>query len=277
MQLSFTAAFLWLVFIVSAVAYSIESGLVSVNGNKAFDFVPDSEDVHRVVLESVREKVALSVVLKGNVAEKPHQLNFVFTDNKGLDYATYPLFDTTKKTATSLILVNKIPPALLSQERVFVYIIAADASQKKGQNLYTLLAELVPSESLRASVNYKKPLRLGALPEIHHQFNEDPQTVKPIVPLIFSAVAIALFFVLIGSWFTLVGNSLFVANEGIPFKGGFLTTIALIEFTFVKYYLGATIFTTIFYTAILAGPALVFGSKALKALTKQRTVIEATT
>lgn len=274
MQFSLHAALLWLMLLATGMAYSLKSGSVSVNADKSFDIVPGS--AQRVSLESVRDKVALSVFLQG-ASSRPHQLNFVFTNGEGLDYAVFPLFDESTGKVSALTLVNKIPASLLSLERVFVYAVAADASQKKSQNLNTLVAELIPSEALRASLNYEEPVRLGALPEIHHIFREDPKTVNPIVPIFFSAVAIALLFVLVGSWFGLVGNSLFAARQGIPYKGGFLTTIALFEYTFFRYYLSASIFTTIFYVAVLAGPAILFGSKALKALTKQRTVIEAST
>lgn len=261
---------LWLPLLAGALAYSIKSGHVSVNEVKAFDYDP-SETVHRVTLDSIRDKVALSVQLKG-AETQPHQLNYVFTNKAGLDYAVYPKFDAKTSKVSLLLVVNKIPAALL-QDRVFVYLVAA-SDAKKG-NLYTLIAELVPTESLQASVNYNAPERLGAKPEIHHIFKEDPKTVNPVVPIAFSAVAIAFFVGLLAAWGALVGNSLFVANQAIPFKGGFLTTLALFEFTFFRYYLSATIFTTLFSVAALTAPALIFGARALKALTKQRTVIEA--
>lgn len=263
---------LWLPLLAGTLAYSITSGLVSVNGKKAFDY-DTSDTVHRVTLDSIRDKLALSVELKG-AETQPHQLNYVFSNNAGLDYAVFPKFDSKTSKVSLLLVVNKIPAALL-QDRVFVYLVAA-SDQKKG-NLYTLIGELVPTESLQASVNYKAPERLGAQPEIHHIFKEDPKTVNPVVPIAFSAVAIALFIGLLGAWVSLVGNSLFVANQAIPFKGGFLTTLALFEFTFFRYYLSATIFTTIFSVAALTAPALIFGARALKALTKQRTVVEAST
>ncbi|KAF3992420.1 hypothetical protein FT663_00700 [Candidozyma haemuli var. vulneris] len=277
MQLSLVATVQWLMLLAGAFAYTIKTGTVSVNGDKAFDVVPGSDTVQRLTLESVRDKVAVSVSLSGANAAKPHQLNYVFSDGKGLDFAVFPSFDSKAQTVSSSLLVNKIPGSLLSQERLFVYLVAADESQKKKGNLYTLVAELVPSDALKASINYEAPTRLGALPEIHHIFREDPKTVTPIVPLFFGGIAVALLVILLGSWVSVLGDSLFVANQSIPFKGGFLTTIALIEFTFFRYYLSETIFTTIFYVGLLTGPALIFGSKALKALTKQRTVVEAST
>lgn len=263
----------WLPLLAGALSYTIKSGLVSVNGNKAFDIEPKSDTVHRVTLDSVRDKLALTVELKG-AQTQPHQLNYVFSNDAGLDHAIFPKFDAKKQTVSLLLLVNKIPAALL-QDRVFVYLVAA-SEQKKG-NLYTLVGELIPTEALQSSVNYEAPDRLGAQPEIHHIFNEDPKTVNPVVPLAFSGVAIALFLGLVGAWFSVVGNSLFVANQGIPFKGGFLTTLALFEFTFFRYYLSASIFTTIFSVAALTAPALIFGARALKFLTKQRTIVEAST
>lgn len=269
----FFKAAAWLPLLAGALSYSIKSGLVSVNGNKAFDIEPKSDTVHRVTLDSVRDKLALTVELKG-AETQPHQLNYVFSNDAGLDHAIFPKFDAKKHTVSLLLLVNKIPAALL-QDRVFVYLVAA-SEQKKG-NLYTLIGELIPTEALQSSVNYEAPERLGAQPEIHHIFNEDPKTVNPVVPLAFSGVAIALFLGLVGAWFSVVGNSLFVANQGIPFKGGFLTTLALFEFTFFRYYLSASIFTTIFSVAALTAPALIFGARALKSLTKQRTIVEAST
>lgn len=270
MKFGLSIVALWLVFLVGAMAYSISEGTFSVNEKELF-LIDDLslDEVNRAILNSNKDTISIEVKLGGSVEKRPHELLFLFSNNDGLDYPVFPEYNVNTQEAKVTLLINKIPASLKAQERIFVSVIAADDNAEEP-NLFTQIVELVPSQELQSSFAYKKPVRLGAASEIHHEFREEASTVNPIVPIFFSAIAGVLLLALFGSWVSILGNSLFAASQGSTFKTAFLATIASVEFAFIKYYLGATIFTTIFYVFLLAGPFLFFGSRALSTLAKQR-------
>lgn len=267
---SVLSVLLWLTLFVGALAYSISEGSFSVNGAELFVIDDLSfDEVHRYTINSQKDVITIDLTLNGDIESRPHQLMYILTNNDGLDFPLFPTFTAATKEAKLKLAVSKIPNALKAEERLFLNLIIAD-DNKDEANLYTEIVELLPSEDFKANVGYKKADRLGALPEIHHIFREDPKTVNAIIPLIFSAAAGVLLLVLLVAWASVVDGSLFTSPQGSTFKTAFLVTVAALEYTFAKYYLGASIFTTISYVALIAGPYLFFGSKALTELAKQR-------
>lgn len=252
-----------LLLLPAAFAFSIELSSIRVNGNEPVQ-IGGEDASQQVFLKTGKDKVIVDVKLAGELEKKPQQMYFILTNNKGLDFTVFPEFHISSNTAKATIIASKIPPALQAEDKIYVEFLAADSNSK--HNLLTPLFELVPLESLTSSVNFKPPFRLGALPEIHHIFKEDPKTVNAVIPLVFSSAAAALLVALFGAWATLVGDSLFGANAGSAVKGVFLSTLALFEVIFFRYYLRASIFTTLFHVAVVSGPSLFFGARALRAL-----------
>lgn len=270
MRFSIASVISFFVLIAISMAYSFSSYSVFLNAEEKFTVTEASDEVHRVFLESLRDILAFAVKVEGS--SKPHQLLFLLSNGEGLDHAVIPTFDAKSRIASTKIPMNKIPNSLKAQERIFVSVVAADSSEEE-QNAVQPIVELVPSDDFKAAFTYEEPARLGAKPEIHHIFNSEQATVNPIIPVAFSVVAVALLFVLFRTWANTLGTSLFGALEGSSFKTGLLVVLASFELTFIKYYLGTTIFTTLFHVAILSVPALIVGSKALSQLAKLRTTI----
>ena len=249
----------------TALAYAVTGGSVTLNKDTLLEIDPSTQDAHRLTLNSAKDTVSLSVAVLAK--KQPHQLMYMLSDNAGLDHAVFARFQDGNAVAD--ISVNKIPAALKKQDRIFVSVIAADSNADET-NVNFPVIELVPSETLKESIDHQKPTRLGALPEIHHTFKTDADTVNAIVPIFFSGLAVALAFALLATWGSVLKNELFGAAHGSTWKAALLTTLALFEYTFFQYYLGALIFTTVFTVLMLAGPVLFFGSRALSSLGRSR-------
>lgn len=264
-QFSRTAALLSLA--ASSMAYSLSGYSLFCNGDDAVTLEQADDKVHPFILESPKDVLALAMRIEAS--DRPHQIMYLFSDGKGLDHAVFPNYYEPDRLAKERIAVEDLPSALKALEKIYITVVVGSDNEAE-ENFSQRILEITPSENFRAALAYEEPTRLGAKPEIHHIFNTDPATVNPVVPIAFVLVAAALLFALFGSWTTYLSGSLFGNGDGANFKIAFLVVLASFEVTFVKYYLGATIFTTIFHVAILAVPALIVGSKALRLLAKLR-------
>lgn len=261
--------------LISAVsAYSLSEGSVKVGASEVHLGEMNTQEIKQLAIDLPKDKIELELKLEGVADLKPHQLVVTLADRNGLDLSFVPAFVAQSLVAKLSILVSKIPAALRSQEKLYLSLIVADADEKNA-NLLKQLVEIIPSESLRESAAYKPAPRIGIKPEIHHIFREDAKTVNPVIPVAFIGGAVALFLLLVGSWGAYVGENLFgVAGQLRGVKAvhgaGFLGSVVGFEVTFVRYYLGSTIFTTLFHCFLLGGPSIYFGAKVLKTLSEQR-------
>ncbi|SCU89300.1 LAMI_0D13058g1_1 [Lachancea mirantina] len=112
------------------------------------------------------------------------------------------------------------------------------------------------------------PKRLGALPEIKHIFNAPPKTAPTVVAQFFSLLVATVSVGLVACWFT-TGS---VNFEGFP-KGcpggqflAMMVSIVAMEYVFIKYYLGTSIFGTLWSALYVGLPGLWIGSKFLSNL-----------
>lgn len=265
MHINLSCALQWAFFCSLAWSFSVLSGQLTLNKDKHFSIETLSADLQKVNIESLKDTISLSTQILG--VKQPHQLLYILSNDAGLDFPLFPKF--IKGQATSQIVVAKIPEALRAEDSIKVSIIAADSSEKEG-NVYQQLFELVISDDVKSRTEYQAPKRLGAVPEIHHMFKTEAATVNAIIPVVFSACAIVLFVLLIGTWMSVLNGKLFGAKEGGTWKVGFLSVVAYLEVTFAKYYLEALIFATLFQVFILIGPFLFFSSRALTSLRRQR-------
>lgn len=263
-----------LAMVSSSLAYSITARALIIEEGDQSTYESPSDNVDQMSFDSPKSRVSIAVKLDSET--QPHQLIFLLTDGNGLDHAIFPEWQDDL-IARTLFPLGKLPPSLLEAEKIDVVVIAADDNEQEP-NLAQRIAELKPSEAFKnLDRDYKEPTRLGAKPEIHHIFRSEEATVNPIVPIIFSVVAGFLLLALLTTWTTTLGDSMFGSLNGSSVKTVLLVVLASFEYTFIKYYLGATIFTTIFHIALLTVPALIVGSKALSLLAKARSSAAATT
>lgn len=255
--MKFFSAISWLALASSSVAYVVSDVKVSLSrdGNTV-------QPTNGLTIDSQADRLEIDFKLKGK--GQPHQLVLAFSGGDGLDYALYPKFNL--KNIKTQIVVGNLPDALKWQDKILVSVIAASSES----NVEEKVVELYPSETLRNSLLKKKVTRVGAKPEIHHVFKQDVETVGAFLPIVFSGLAVALLAVLLVVWLATLKDELFGAKDGSIWKVGYLCTLTMFEFTFAKYYLGASIFTILFQGALLAGPMLFFGARSLSALARAR-------
>lgn len=259
-----------LTLVSGSMAYSITARALYVDDTPILEYEGPSDNVDHLTVDSPKSRITLGVKFDSHT--QPHQLSFLYTDGNGLDHAVYPGWfdDEAGPMGRTVTPIAKLPPSLLAADKVQLYVIAAN-DDDEVPNLVQLIADIEFSDAFRdATRGYTAPTRLGAKPEIHHVFRSDQATVNPIIPVAFSAIAAGLLIVLLGAWGTTLGSSLFRSTGESTMKTSLLVILASFEYTFIRYYLGATIFTTIFHVAVLAVPALIVGSKALSLLAKVR-------
>lgn len=231
-----------------------------------------TQEIKQLKLESTKDKLEFDIHLD-DIASVPHQLLITLGDGKGFDLPLYPKFNLDKKALKLVLTANKIPVNIRNLDKIHINLIVAEAGN--NQNLYKPLGEFIPTEELKKLVPYKKPERIGIKPEIHHIFKEDPKTVNPFFPIIFSGADLVVFLGLLGAWMTLLGKDKFGTFMNTPVTTfscnvGFLGCLLAYEFVFFKYYLGTSIFTTLLYGFILAGPTIFLGSRSFRYLAHLR-------
>ncbi|CAK7905738.1 dolichyl-diphosphooligosaccharide--protein glycosyltransferase subunit Swp1p [[Candida] anglica] len=254
-------------------AYTITEGSVSVGDDKV-EIGEFNAQVVTPLSFGAKDKIDVSLKVD-ELSTKPHQAVITIGDGNGLDLSFVPTVLTASNTVKLSIPAAKLPESLKSQLRLFVKVILAD--KDNSGNLYRTLAELEPTSELRTSSKYKKAERVGIKPEIHHIFREDPSTVNPIIPLVFIGGAIVLFLGLLIAWTSALSSNLLAHFSDLTglqllYDFSFLSCLFGYEVTFARYYLGASIFTTLFYVFVLAGPSIYFGSRVFRDLAKFRKI-----
>lgn len=267
MKFEFSRSLALLSVVASSMAYSLQGYSLFINGLDAVTFEEYDHQVHSATLESPKDAFALA--LRIDATDVPHQIMYLLSDGNGLDFPVFPPYYEPDHLVKQKITVESIPNALKAQDKFYITLVVASDNEAE-ENIQERLLEINFSDAFREAYESEEHSRLGAKPEIHHIFNTDQATVNPIVPIVFILIAGALLLALFGSWTTHLSGSLLGNFEQANVKTMFLVVLASFEVTFVRYYLGATIFTTIFHVAILAVPALIIGSKALRLLAQLR-------
>ncbi|QLL30486.1 hypothetical protein HG536_0A03030 [Torulaspora globosa] len=119
---------------------------------------------------------------------------------------------------------------------------------------------------LDEAVEYRRPARYGAKPEIIHEFNPEPKTAPwKLVQFFIILIALATFGLVI-AWMSsgaLNFNSV-PTNFNVVYLLFFILSIIGFEYIFVRYYAGTSIFDTLFAVLYLAIPSLWLGTKFLR-------------
>jgi len=119
----------------------------------------------------------------------------------------------------------------------------------------------------------EKPLRYGALPEIHHQFRDDPRSPPKIITLVFLAAVLACLPALFIVWGGIGANvnHLGQAMQQAPIAHTlFFGSIVAMEGVFFMYYSSWNLFQTLPVAGTVALVAFVSGTKALREVQGRR-------
>lgn len=150
-------------------------------------------------------------------------------------------------------------------EPVKATLILASSTAEAKDNLFREILQLdldfdvVPSDSSLVD-------RFAIKPEIHHVFHPEPKRVAKSIAVIFVAIIIVTILSLLVTWL----NSCAAAFDNIPAGAnalyflGFIATIVGFEVIFARYYLGTSIFKTLFSSLYLGAPGLLASTKFLR-------------
>ncbi|GMM30518.1 dolichyl-diphosphooligosaccharide-protein glycotransferase [Martiniozyma asiatica (nom. inval.)] len=171
--------------------------------------------------------------------------------------------------------INAISPSLL-QDEINVEIITG--STDKSLNSILPFVKLIPSAKLATTVKDEyehnnhanaqaRIIRYTTLPEIYHQFREQPKSVLQLIIVQFIFEIFMAFVVLLIGW--LYTNSFQISFNSIS-GWGFIAVIISMEYLIVKYYLFLGIFEFLKYAAVLGALGIFLGSKTLKEMNNKR-------
>ncbi|EMG46813.1 SWP1 Dolichyl-diphosphooligosaccharide--protein glycosyltransferase subunit SWP1 [Candida maltosa Xu316] len=256
-----------------AIAYSDLTGKISLNGKSITLGEFNTQEVKQLTIESPKDVLEIKLNSK-DIEEKPEQIVISLADADDSSIVTHYVPTVKGTKITSTIKSISLPEVLKTKDKLILSIIIADS--KSENNLIRRLVEILPSPDFQATSKHQPKPRIGIQPEIHHIFREDEKTVNPIIPVIFIGIATTLFLGLLASWVGFIGvNDLFrtfktTSPTQLFYNVSFLISIIGFELNFAKYYLGQSIFTTLFYGFILTVPSVYFGVSVLRNLAKNR-------
>lgn len=271
MQLNFSSAVCFLQLLMVTLSFSVSEGTVKANGKSVTFGEMNTLEVKQLSIDSPKDRIDVNLKLKDDFSNAPHQIVITLGNNKGLDSSFVPKFQAESKSISLSIPVKSISERLKIEDKLFLNLIIGDYSNKA--NLIKSLVEIIPTNDLKALSTYSRVSNVGIKPEIHHQFREDTTTVNPLIPLFFIGIATVLFLAFLAAWGTAIKSDLFgtfnqVSGIKLIYNFGFLICLIGFEFTFIRYYLGSSIFVTLFHSAILGGPSIYFGSRVFRDLAK---------
>lgn len=259
-----------------AIAYGPVVGSISINGKgEAVHFGEiETQEIKLLPLESTKDVIEIKLK-DSSLQGQPEQILFTLADAKKPSVATHFVPVVKGKNINLSIPASSLPDVLKIKDTLVLSLIIADGKQST-KKVNKRLLEIKPSRELKSTSKQETVPTFGLQPEIHHIFKEDEQGVNPVVPVAFILVAVALHLALLASWVGFIGvKDLFrtlntTSSSQLLQNISFLLSLLGFEVNFVKYYLGQSIFTTLFYGTILSIPSLYFGRSVLRALAKNR-------
>ncbi|CAH6719948.1 dolichyl-diphosphooligosaccharide--protein glycosyltransferase subunit Swp1p [[Candida] jaroonii] len=266
------STFLSIVFYITTVwAVSMSKAIVSVNG-KTIEYGEISTlEIKQLPIESTKDKIDFEIYLK-DIQSQPHQMIISLGNGNGLDFSLFPKFNVAKKALKASIPASKLPLNIRNLDKIIIKLIIGDSSH---ENLIKNLGELVPTEDFKKLVPYKYHERIGLKPEIHHIFRTSPETINPIFPIVFIGFNAVVFLAIVATWFsipTIFSNFKGISGGQLATNASFLSCIVGFEIVFVRYYLGQTIFTTMFHCFLLSIPSILLGSGTFRWLAGLRKI-----
>ncbi|SCV05076.1 LANO_0G17942g1_1 [Lachancea nothofagi CBS 11611] len=210
-----------------------------------------------------------------NSDETPQQAVLLLGSiSEGLETHFEPIIKTKEGVSTYkfTIPIDQLPEPLLllaveSRDLLTASLILASEGAV-SDNLFVELFDL----SLVFDVDRRlsKSPRLEAMPEIKHIFRGASKTVPAWVAQSTSLIIIACFFLLLVAWVALgVFSSVSLScNTKSLYLLAFIGSVCGMEYVFIRYYLGASIFETLEHAFYASLGGILSGAKLLISLTK---------
>lgn len=273
MKFGVVAVLMQLVAVV--MAYSIAEGHIKI-GNEVVEFGEImTQEIKQLPLTSPKDKIDVLLKLKEDVVTPPHQLFIGVSSFENPKLTTHfaPVLTVNNEIKLS-IPCNKLPEVLKVQDKLIMKLIIGDFDTK--YNLNKQLVEIIPSQEFAQSSKYvSHESAVGYKPEIHHIFRQEEATINAVIPVAFIGGAVVLFLGLVISWNAFIGKDLYrsfkyLSPVQLSYNVLFFVSIIAFEYNIVQYYLGQSIFATLFKGFVISMPSIYFGSKVLRYLRAQR-------
>jgi oligosaccharyltransferase complex subunit delta (ribophorin II) len=244
----------------SVLALQLSNGVLK-TAQGGQQFTTSSPAQEPAVFDSTTSK--LDITFEVEPKKIPQQLFIKVTNKDGVETSYKPITQVKENSVTSTFTLSygKLPKLFTKESQLDISLIAAGSNDDAP--IFTKVGSLQLTDELIAKSPYQRPTRFGPKPEIHHIFSQPSTTVNPTIALVFCALSIACFFILLAAW----GVEGAINFKNFPgFKLSHLLFIGLVlnyEVAFFQYYLGSSIFDTIYKVALLTLPTLWAGSKVL--------------
>lgn len=218
--------------------------------------IEESYEITTVVQVSLSDTLQLSFVSDESL-EQAHVL--VGDPENALEMTYKPVQKYIEESSSYLYKFNiplpRISKYLKNRDELMVTLLAANTDSTIFKSLFKLEVE--------NPVVYESELvsRLTAEKQIFHIFQEPAKTVATHVGQAFSLVIVAIFAVLLFSW---LATGLVSLRLSSIYSYLFVACLVGFEYIFVQYYMGQSIFTTLFHLSWIGLPALFIGSRALR-------------
>lgn len=224
-----------------------------------------------ITVEDPNEVIQVNFAIEST--NKPFQNTLLIgLPNKNLEMAFEPEIKDNDKLSMYKYRIDlaKLDAALLqeasrSPEPIKATLILASSTAKPKENLFREILQL----NLNFDVDHSDSSlvgKFGIKPEIHHIFHAEPKRVAKPIAVIFVLIIFITILSLIVTWL----NSCAAAFDNIPtgvtavYFLGFIATIVGFEIIFARYYLGTSIFETLFSSLYLGAPGLLTSTKFLR-------------
>lgn len=257
-------------------AYTITEGVINIEDQAIYYGEIMTQEIKQLLIDSPKDKLEMRLKMNSDIDTAPHQIvvSISSADNSNLITHYIPVFTVNNEIKLSIPL-NKLPEVLKTKSKLLMHLIVAD-EDPNFKNMNKQLLELLPTTNFQKTASYKSTdAIIGYKPEIHHIFQGEQKQVGSIIPILFIGCAIILFIGLNLSWNAIIGKDLYrsfsyITSTQLSYNVFFLLSIMGFEYNIFQYYLGQSIFTTLFRGFIISLPGIFFGSKVLRYLRNQR-------
>lgn len=241
-------------FTTVCLAWTIEKGKVAVGGSGDQGEAVSFDEASEVWLPSSK---TLDIRWSFTGGDHPLQAEVSLESPKGSKQ--YPA-KIRKSTARVTIPASSIPSELLDTDLKVLVLVASYEGTPAVKEAFTLsVSGKAPTKSKFAEQN---DIDMAPQPEIYYQFRPAPRTVSAPVALVFVGGVSVLFAGLLVGWLHAgVKLPCELPKTALPFLGAVVAT----EAVFLGYFIKLSVFTTLFYLALLTPVLLFTGQKALRA------------
>lgn len=255
--------------------WTVNDGSIAIRGGEKLGFERSINSRFALAMTGTLD-VSFKTSYNGN-AQLAHQsmVQLRSTQDPSLNYMFAPTSAKPMSGAVKIPVSHAAVPVALQGKELDMVLIVSSASDDESQFEQKLTSVFVEpsstgSKELQEAISQHQ--LASQKPEIRHTFRPAPHTVSKFIAIIFQAVLVGITGMFLLMW--LSGASLGSVKTALSTSPvahlTFLGSLFALEATFVRYFLGQSIFTTVFHSAVLSPVIVVSGSRALREMANRR-------